>query len=96
MALLCFPKNLIPWRDSNPGLLVLEADAMSTDCAMPPRQGAPKRHELHILDGDSLEADILTVGNLVSVVLKYIFFLFCFVAPRKSGNPVGSVYLFFS
>jgi hypothetical protein len=29
-ALLCFPKNLIPWRDSNPGLLVLVADAMST------------------------------------------------------------------
>jgi hypothetical protein len=24
-ALLCFPKNLIPWRDSNPGLLVPEA-----------------------------------------------------------------------
>jgi hypothetical protein len=22
-ALLCFPKNLIPWRDSNPGLLFL-------------------------------------------------------------------------
>jgi hypothetical protein len=29
-ALLCLPKNLIPWRDSNPGLLVPEADAMST------------------------------------------------------------------
>jgi hypothetical protein len=29
-ALLCFPKNLIPLRDSNPGLLVPEADAMST------------------------------------------------------------------
>jgi hypothetical protein len=29
-ALLCFPKNLIPWRDYNPGLLVPEADAMST------------------------------------------------------------------
>jgi hypothetical protein len=29
-TLLCFPKNLIPWRDSNPGLLVPEADAMST------------------------------------------------------------------
>jgi hypothetical protein len=29
-ALLCFPKNLIPWWDSNPGLLVPEADAMST------------------------------------------------------------------
>jgi hypothetical protein len=28
-ALQCFPKNLIPWRDSNPGLLVLVADAMS-------------------------------------------------------------------
>jgi hypothetical protein len=25
-----FPKNLIPWRDSNPGLLVPEVDAMST------------------------------------------------------------------
>jgi hypothetical protein len=25
-----FPKNLIPWQDSNPGLLVPEADAMST------------------------------------------------------------------
>jgi hypothetical protein len=25
-----FPKNLIPWRDSNPGLLAPEADAMST------------------------------------------------------------------
>jgi hypothetical protein len=29
-ALLCFPKNLIPWWDLNPGLLVPEADAMST------------------------------------------------------------------
>jgi hypothetical protein len=29
-ALLFFPKNLIPWLDSNPGLLVPEADAMST------------------------------------------------------------------
>jgi hypothetical protein len=29
-SLRCFPKNLIPWRDSNPGLLVPEADAMST------------------------------------------------------------------
>jgi hypothetical protein len=28
-TLLCFPKNLIPWQDSNPGLLVPEADAMS-------------------------------------------------------------------
>jgi hypothetical protein len=35
-ALLYFPKNLIPWRDSNPGLLVPEADAMST---APRRQG---------------------------------------------------------
>jgi hypothetical protein len=35
-ALLCFPKNLIPWRDSKPGLLVHEADAMST---APRRQG---------------------------------------------------------
>jgi hypothetical protein len=35
-ALLCFPKNLIPWWDSNPGLLVPEADAMST---APRRQG---------------------------------------------------------
>jgi hypothetical protein len=35
-ALICFPKNLIPWRDSNIGLLVLEADAMST---APRRQG---------------------------------------------------------
>jgi hypothetical protein len=26
----CFPKNLMPWRDSNPGLLIHEADAMST------------------------------------------------------------------
>jgi hypothetical protein len=24
------PKNLIPWRDSNPGLVVPEANAMST------------------------------------------------------------------
>jgi hypothetical protein len=31
-----FPQNLIPWRDSNPGLLVPEADAMST---APRRQG---------------------------------------------------------
>jgi hypothetical protein len=29
-ALLCFPKNLIPLRDSNPGLLVPEVDVMST------------------------------------------------------------------
>jgi hypothetical protein len=32
----CFPKNLIPWRDSNLGLPVPEADAMST---APRRQG---------------------------------------------------------
>jgi hypothetical protein len=25
-----FPKNFIPWRDSNPGVLVPKADAMST------------------------------------------------------------------
>jgi hypothetical protein len=31
-----FLKNLIPWWDSNPGLLVPEADAMST---APRRQG---------------------------------------------------------
>jgi hypothetical protein len=31
-----FLKNLIPWRDSNPGLLVPEADTMST---APRRQG---------------------------------------------------------
>jgi hypothetical protein len=30
------PKNLIPWWDSNPGLLVPEADAMSI---APRRQG---------------------------------------------------------
>jgi hypothetical protein len=29
-ALLCFPKNLSLWRDSNPGLLVPEADSLST------------------------------------------------------------------
>jgi hypothetical protein len=29
IALLCFPENLIPWWDSNPGLLVPEADMMS-------------------------------------------------------------------
>jgi hypothetical protein len=34
---LCFPKNLIPYRDSNQGLLVPEADAVST---APCRQGA--------------------------------------------------------
>jgi hypothetical protein len=35
-ALLCFPKNLIPWRDSNPGLLIPEAYSMAT---APRRQG---------------------------------------------------------
>jgi hypothetical protein len=30
MSLTCFPKNLKPWRDLNPDLLVPEADAMST------------------------------------------------------------------
>jgi hypothetical protein len=35
-ALQCFTKNLIPWWDSNPCLLVPEADAMST---APRRQG---------------------------------------------------------
>jgi hypothetical protein len=29
-ALLNFSKNPLPWRDSKPGLLVFEADAMST------------------------------------------------------------------
>jgi hypothetical protein len=44
-ALLCFPKNLIPWRDSNSGLLVPEADATST---APRRQGiAQKFFEKH-------------------------------------------------
>jgi hypothetical protein len=38
-ALLCFPKNFIPWQDTNPGLLVPEADAMSMYCAMPPGHG---------------------------------------------------------
>jgi hypothetical protein len=31
-ALLCFPKNLIPWRDSNPGLIVPEAEPMYIAC----------------------------------------------------------------
>jgi hypothetical protein len=35
-ALRCFPKNLIPWRGLNPGLLVPEVDAMSI---APCRQG---------------------------------------------------------
>jgi hypothetical protein len=35
-----FPKNLIPWRDSNPGLLAPEADAMPTAAR---RQGNPLR-----------------------------------------------------
>jgi hypothetical protein len=35
----CFPKNLLPWWDSNPGLLVPEADEMST---APRRQGKGK------------------------------------------------------
>jgi hypothetical protein len=39
-AQLCFPKNLIPWRDSNPGLLVPKADAMST---VTYRQGITKK-----------------------------------------------------
>jgi hypothetical protein len=30
VSLLCFPKNIIPLRDSNPELLVPEADGMST------------------------------------------------------------------
>jgi hypothetical protein len=34
-ALLCFPKNLIPWWDSNPDLLVPEADG-DVHCATPP------------------------------------------------------------
>jgi hypothetical protein len=34
-ALLCFPEKLIPWWDSNPGLLVPEADAMSTPPGQP-------------------------------------------------------------
>jgi hypothetical protein len=29
-----YPINLIPWRDSNPGLLVPEADEMSTHAVM--------------------------------------------------------------
>jgi hypothetical protein len=39
-ALLCFPKNLIPWRDLSPGFLVHEADAMST---APRRQGGSNK-----------------------------------------------------
>jgi hypothetical protein len=34
--MLCFPKNFIPWRDSNQNPLVPEADAIST---APRRQG---------------------------------------------------------
>jgi hypothetical protein len=37
----CFPKNLIPGVDSNPGLLAPEADAMST---APRRRGTKKQH----------------------------------------------------
>jgi hypothetical protein len=33
------PKNITPWRDSNPGLLFLEEDAMSTALRC---QGMPK------------------------------------------------------
>jgi hypothetical protein len=44
-ALLCFPINLIPWRDSNLGLLVPEADAMST---APCRQGSAEALTFHI------------------------------------------------
>jgi hypothetical protein len=40
---LCFPKNHIPWRDSNPGLLVPEVDTMST---APRRQGAEQMSTL--------------------------------------------------
>jgi hypothetical protein len=29
-----FPKNIIPWRDSNPGLQVPEADAMSSEAGL--------------------------------------------------------------
>jgi hypothetical protein len=39
-ALLRFPKNLIPWWDSNPGLLVLETDAMSTAPRRCAREGS--------------------------------------------------------
>jgi hypothetical protein len=37
-ALLCFSKNLIPWRDLNPDLLIPEAGVMSI---APLRQGNP-------------------------------------------------------
>jgi hypothetical protein len=40
MHIKSFTKNLMPWRDSNPGLLVPEAGAMST---------APRRRGLVLL-----------------------------------------------
>jgi hypothetical protein len=45
---LCFPKNLTPWQDSNPGCLCPEADAMST---------APLRQGTFSMDGERLAVD---------------------------------------
>jgi hypothetical protein len=41
-GMLCFPKNLIPWRDSNPGILVPEAHAS------PLRHGSPGQNKENI------------------------------------------------
>jgi hypothetical protein len=43
-ALLSFPKNIIPWRDSNQGFIVPKADAMSS---APRRQGNLKKGFLY-------------------------------------------------
>jgi hypothetical protein len=45
-ALLGFLKKLIPWRDTNPGLLVPETEAMST---APRRQGLLSKYSTSII-----------------------------------------------
>jgi hypothetical protein len=55
-SLLGFPKNLIPWQDSNPGLHVLEADAMST---VPRSQPRVSNQEINMAGGVTTPLPVL-------------------------------------
>jgi hypothetical protein len=43
-------ETLYPWRDLNPGLLVSEADAMSTHAARATTDNFASKHPLHARD----------------------------------------------
>jgi hypothetical protein len=74
-SLLCLPKSLIPWRDSNPGLLVPEADAMST---APRRQGTSSNFHTYYLCRKLLQKSSVPkfFCSVAKCFLSSIFFSF--------------------